>query len=378
MEFVQYNWLYALIGFIIYLIMLSLSRPLKTYYAPQTNNGNYGVKLFFILYVINSVFALWEWDTYHIWDDFIREGQYANFEIWGYEGIYNWLASKTGAHYFLWRFIVWTPACLFIYYTAKRLRILNNNFILALALFAGFAAYTRGMLGHTMLVFGAVLVFDDKSSKFTKLLGILVVGVSYFFHKSMYVNIIFALIALIPFGKRTIVISLVLFPLMTFVARYLVDGIAGGMIDMSMGEGVGGVGDRTLRYVSGEQLEANTRGLIGRTITYTPEYLCLYYLCNRIAFKNYFDNIPNKQVFKYLFRLTFVIFYIASLFAFVDTSSWIYLRFKYMAFFPLIFVLGRVLMLEKKRNYWVRFIIILQLFAIFFKYLLLIRNWMSL
>ena len=111
MEYIQYNWLYSLIGIIIYVVMLYISRPGVTFKYPQHNNNSKGIFIFFFLYIFNSVYGLWEWDTYHSWDDFISAGHYYYFEIDGYEAIYNWLASITGNHYFLWRFIIWTPAC---------------------------------------------------------------------------------------------------------------------------------------------------------------------------------------------------------------------------------------------------------------------------
>ena len=67
--------------------------------------------------------------------------------------------------------------------------------------------------------------------------------------------------------------------------------------------------------------------------------------------------------------------YIASLFAFVETSSFIYSRFKYMAFFPLVFVLAKVWSLEPRTNSWVKSIILLQLFALFYDWAYKIYDW---
>ena len=217
-----------------------------------------------------------------------------------------------------------------------------------------------------MLVLGAVLFMDKKSNTLTKIIGLAIVCVSYYFHKSMYVNIIFAVLALFPFGKKTIIASFIAFPFLTAIATYLIDGIVSGQIDMALGEGVGGVGDETASYASGERMEVNVYGMIKKIIIYIPEYLTLFYLYYKVIVQRIFDKDKKEKVYTYLFRLTYVAIYIASLFYFVETSSWIYERFKYMGFFPLVFVLGAVWSKEKYSSKWIKVIILLQALSILY------------
>lgn len=369
----QYSLSLCLISLFVFLVSIFVAKPQITYRYPQRNNVRKGITAFFLLLMINSVFAFWSEDTYHSWQGFAEANQYLYFKLGGYEEVYNWLATAVGNNYFLWRACIWIPACLFMYWTAKRLDLLNRNFLVAMLLFGSFWAYTRGMLGHTMLLLGAVLFLDKKSGNLMKILGLALVCVSYFFHKSMYVNIIFAVLALFPFGKKTVTISLIAFPFLTTVVTYLVDGISSGQIEMTLGKGVGGVGDRTLLYVSGEQMVSNVFGVIGKFIQCIPQYLTILYLYNKVMVVKIFGGGTN--VYKYLFRLTYVAFYIASLFLFVETSSWIYERFKYMGFFPMVFVLGAVWSRERRLGKWARAIILLQAFAILFFRVVQIKNW---
>lgn len=369
----QYSLSLYLISLFVFLISIFVAKPQITYRNPQRNNVRKGITAFFLLLMINSVFAFWSEDTYHSWQGFAEANRYLYFELGGYEEVYNWLATAVGNNYFLWRACIWIPACLFMYWTAKRLDLLNRNFLVAMLLFGSFLAYTRGMLGHTMLVLGAVLFLDKKSGNLMKILGLALVCVSYFFHKSMYVNIIFAVLALFSFGKKTVTISLIAFPFLTIVVTYLVDGISSGRIEMALGEGVGGVGDRTLLYVSGEQMVSNAFGVIGKFIQCIPQYLTIFYLYNKVMVVKIFG--VGTNVYKYLFRLTYIAFYIASLFLFVETSSWIYERFKYMGFFPMVFVLGAVWSRERRLGKWARAIILLQAFAILFFRVVQIKNW---
>lgn len=360
----QYSWSLLLISIFVYIVSIFVAKPQITYNNPQRNNVKKGTIAFFILLMINSVFAFWAEDTYHSWEGFIVANQYQSFEVLGYEQYYNWLATAVGNDYFLWRACIWIPACLFMYWSAKRLDLLNRNFLVAMLLFGSLLSYTRGMLGHTMLVFGAVLFMDKKSNTLTKIIGLAIVCVSYYFHKSMYVNIIFAVLALFPFGKKTIVASLIAFPFLTIVATYLIDGIVSEQVDMALGEGVGGVGDRTLLYASEERGVFSMLRRIDIIIKIVPEYLTLFYLCNKVMVQKIFEK--KDKVFVYLFRLAYVGFYIASLFYFVDTTFGIYDRFKYMGFFPMVFVLGAVWSKEKYSSKWIKVIILLQALSILY------------
>jgi hypothetical protein len=359
----QYSLQLLLINILFYSICIFIAKPQITYSNPQQNNIKKGMIAFFFMLIINSVFAFWAADTYHSWGDFIIAKLYSNYKMSKYEAIYNWIAGISGNNYFLWRAYIWIPACLLIYYTAKRLDLLNKNFLTVMLLFGSFLAYTRGMLGHSMLIFSIVLLADKEGSSFSKILGLVFFCGSYFFHKSMFINITFALLALFPFEKKSIVISLILFPFLTAVATYLVDGIASGQFDLSFGDGVGGTGDRTALYATQKRTSFTFYGIIGKLIEVIPQYLVIFYLYKKVILQKLFEE---KNIYKYLFRLTYVEFYIASLFFFVETSPWIYERFKYMGFFPMIFVLSAIWSKETSQSKLSKSIILLQTFALLF------------
>lgn len=365
----------------LFLLMFIMANPYKAFVNPQLavkRIPTWQFSFFFLIYALYIIFAFNSSDFYSYWNVFIYAGQFKNYETQGYEQIYNWFADVTG-DYIVWRSVIWGLATILLSFTAIKLNLNFRLFLLTMVFFGlGLNVYTRGILGHAMLLFGAVLLVDRKSNVVTKVIGLALFCVSYFFHKSMYVNIAFALLAFYPLGKKSFVVSLIAFPFLTTVATMLIDGIVSGALDMSFGEGVGGVGDQTAAYASGEKMEVNIFGYIGRIISYLPEYLTLFYLANRVLYKGYFKGIKRERAFTYLFRLTYVAIYIASLFAFVETSDWIYRRFKYMAFFPLPFVLAKVWSLEPKSNSWVKWIILLQVFALFFSWFMKIRTWYEL
>lgn len=368
MLYINYSWRLAIINIFMFIIMLLIAHPWRTYYNPQRNNVHKGIFSFFLLYIFTCVFAFWSSDTYHSWNGFIIDSNYGEL---GYEKVYDYFLYLSGNNYFFWRTLVWVPACLFLFLCAKRLKLLHRNMLLAMILFGAMLSYTRGMLGHAMLLWGIVLLLDKNSDIATKIVGLFFFTVSYYFHKSMFVNIAFAILAFYPLNKKSFIISLVVFPFLTVVASMLIHNIIAGSLDVSFGEGA--AGERAVLYAAGEQLDNTTRLAIGNIIMVIPEYLVLLYLINRVLYKNYFSGIKNEKVFLYLFRLTYISIYVATLFTFVDTSVWIYKRFKYMAFFPLPFVLAKVWSLESRSNLWIKCIILMQLLALFCGWFSLIK-----
>ena len=345
--------------------MLFISKPAVTFSSPQKNNVAKGVGLFFLLYILNSIFSFWEWDTYHSWWGFL-EAQKANYDVWEYEPIYNWLAKITNNNYFLWRTLIWMPACMFVLWVARRLEILNRNFLLSITLFLAFLYCTRNLLGLSMLLFGLALLIDNNSH--AKLWGIAFIIASYFFHKTMYIAILFAVLALFPQNKKSIVILLLLFPLFTMAATYVINNIVSVAWVSSLGVS-GEEGNRVVLYIEKERVESTLFGVLRNVITYFPQYLALFYVTKRIVFNNILEGDKRKKIWYFLCKFSFVCIYVASTFYFTETSYWIYERFKYMGMVPLTFVIAKVWSLESKTNNWVKALILFQLLSLSYRWI---------
>lgn len=358
MFYLNYSSELLLYNILFLLLAIFITKPNITFINPQLNNKEEGSIFFFLLLTLNSIFAFWSADTYHSWDGFIVANQYLFYDIWHYEKIYNWLATVCGNEYFIWRTCIWGPACLFMYITAMKLKILNRNLLVSILLFGFFLSYTRGMLGHTMMLLGAVLFFNNENRRLEKYIGLLIICISFYFHKSMFVNIIFAILATFPLNRKRIKISLILFPFLTIIATRLINNVASGDIDMALGDvEVGNVSSRSQYYASSERASKNLFGHIYQLIEIIPQYLTIFYLYKKVIVQKLFSA---NSIYKYLFQLTYVSFYIASLFYFVETSSAIYDRFKYMGLFPLVFILGKVISMEYHNSKLLKWIIILQ------------------
>lgn len=359
-------------SFVIFLMMFFLVKPCTAfttlYKLNRENLSTNAYHFFFLLYALYIIFAFNSSDFYSYWNSFIYSKLFLSHDILGYEQIYIYLADFFD-NYIVWRCVIWGSAILLFFFTSKKLNIDYRFSMLSIILFGfGLNVYTRGILGHTMLLMGVVLFVDDNSSISKKVLGLILFCLSFIFHKSIFINILFALIAFYPINKKSFILSIFLFPILTTIATILIENIVSGAFSLSFINNTNNVGDVAESYAASENMELTFWGRIGNFIRYFPEYITIFYLANRVLYKKVFNGIKQERLYKYLFRLSYVSIYIASLFAFVETSTWIYLRFKHMAFFPLIFVLAKVFSLEEKSNIWTKSIIFFQFLALFYQW----------
>jgi len=327
-NYTDYSWQMAIVSLLFFAAMVFIAKPWATYAAPQKRIDDHkGVRRFFFWYTLLSVFAFWEYDTYNAATTFYYYNTFLQYEIDDFEAFYNWLAMALHGNYLLWRALVWIPACYFMYAIGKRLRAWDKNLLVVVVLFGAFFAYTRGMLGHAMLLLGLVLTIDSDSHKFVKFVGLLVIFGSYFLHKSIYINMLFAIMALAPLKRKTIIISLCLFPICVTAVTIITNRIAEGDLILTFGDSVGGRSDRSQLYAAAERTVSNANGIIWQVVSLLPQYLAYAYLIKRVVFDDVFKGIEKERIYRYMFRLSYVAMYVASCFYFTEASVWIFSRF---------------------------------------------------
>ena len=361
----NYSWKYALICYMAYFVMLYIAKPLQSYHSPLRNSINVTCRYFFLLVILINVFSFWEYDTYHTWELFENRSFISVYGVEAFEEVYNYLSIVAAGNYFLWRLFVWGSAFLFIYGTAHLLEIRNRHFLTATALFLAFAGYSRVILGCSMLVYGCTAFY--KSERYwKKAIALLIIAASYYFHKSMYVNIAFAIIAIFPISKHSFRTLLILYPFLTATTTYIVNNMSMALMLTGLGSEVGGNSiDGGFSYIEQERSIANLTGLITQIITLAPTYISMFYIARRILQEEVLKADRNKTVITYLFKYSFIAIYIASLFYFTEVLSWIYIRFMNMAVYPLAIALAYIWSMETKKTKWAQSIIIIQLIGLF-------------
>lgn len=355
----------AIYSYLFYILMFMIASPYRNYKKHSFEINSKRIILFFICYALLNVFSFWEYDTYHSWEDFEQSNN-----LYGYEDVYQIIAGYVGNSYFLWRSIIWIPACIFLYKSASILNLVNSKLLLSIVLFGGFIGYTRGMLGFTMLVYGTILLVDS-NNKASQIIGLLIAAISYYFHKSMYVAILFAILALYPIKTNQIKLLLIVFPFLASLTSFFVLKFSDILSGFELSMGVGEAGKSSMvSILSAEKELKNTTGQIMKILEILPQYIILFYIGIQIFKHKIFEDIPHQRTLIFLFRFAFFGFYISSLFYFSDYSNWIYERFKHIAMFPMIIVLAATFFYEKKRNNWMRLVVLYQIVFVFLTHFL--------
>lgn len=362
----NYNPLGVLFTFFIWVIMLWLSAPMVTFQTPISNRGSKNT--FFLLFALVSILGLHRWDTYHVENTFF--GIYDHLEP-----IHEWIrVNLSGERELTYRFIIWGSCVAMYYWLAKKLNCCNRNFCLACTLFLVDSLFPemRGTSGHTLLLLGVVLLIKSEWKKFDIILGIILVVSAFFFHRSIFICHLFAIIALFPFDKKNLILaSWFLFPvLVSLIDKYfssillLLQIYDRGNLDIA--NSVDNYGNSDFSFGA-----FNLVGLITRSFIQAPLFLTFFYLSYKICLKK----IEKDWLYRYLFRWYYICFYVGCLFSYIETSAWLSVRIKAMALFPLPFLITRIWDQEKRATIWTKAIIIIAILSNTLALLMRYNNW---
>ena len=325
---------------LIYLDVLLFLLLLKGWYnvyaghCHVSKNTNHYIYWYFIIVFILSVFGGLDWDYYNTEIqivDFYKHGLTRHLET-----VY-FLIADILPNYIVWRMFVWGLGILIMINTLKRLNTLDQFTCIFLTIFYIFSFYKlRGSLGIAILFWGFSFICCSAKYKRRCILGIMLMLISFFFHKSMVLTLAFmALLPIIPLKKSTLIISLISYPLLvtgiSFFLIYFLSNqfnISNDELELAMKGGA--------LYLSKEAAETTLVGKISNILSYGPIYLALF-----ISFKYFFRAEKHTPPYiKYLLWFWYFATFFASLFIFIDASSWIYIRVLTMAYFPMCIVLG--------------------------------------
>lgn len=364
-----YNPYGVLFTFIIWFLMLLSASPLHTFVSPIRNNSTSRVGLCLFLFIIVSVLGLHRWDTYHI------------LSSEHLEPIHKWLLFDFAENVSLvYRFIVFGGTVCIYYYIAKRLNVYSRNFCLVcvILLVDSMFCEMRGSIGYTLLLFGVVLLGDNRYSKFKivrKTIGVICIIASLFFHRSVFIYAIIALISLIRFDKKgLIIISWIAYPfLITIAIKYFSYILS---IASSLDFGSMRILESVAIYGEGEFSfgQFNLVGRITRFITKSASYLVFIYLTYKLCFKS----IKLEPIYHYLFRWYYICVYVGSILSSMDINSWLGVRISVMSLYSVPFVLAKIWQNETKATMWTKMIIVCGFVGNILSFFIRYRDWHNL
>lgn len=250
-----------------------------------------------------------------------------SFERTHLETFYYWLIQVLPADYFAWRFTVWGLAGFFWIQTVKNLKQ-NVHFAGLMFLLIVFFLFVGGRqaLCFSVLYYALTIYYKKGVYQFKNaIIFLILITCSYFLHKTAIVYILIMFISMLPLGKRTLLLSLILFPVIykifdslsyLFISEYSAFNEESATSMES--------------YMEGENITANFNGLIQLTIARTPIFFLLFYSIWKIYFKK--DTLSNTYLT--LLRMTFILIYISYLFTGRNISAYIAPRFWDASLFP--------------------------------------------
>lgn len=352
-----------LLNAIIFIILLYGFLP--TYNAQYKNHSlKYGETPNFIFYgfflILLSVLGFSDVDFFGYYQSYaaIRHG--FNSKI--VEPFYNFLSGIL-PNYFLWRLVVWGTAAILMLKTLKKLPV-NTVYVLTfITLFYVFSFYKlRNALGFSVMFYGATLALTSHHKYGKRIIGIVLIALSFYLHKSMIISMALLSVYFIKFSKARINISLIAWPFLLGAVTLLLNSVVSGEL---FGSDDQGFASKAVGYASGEAMQSNLNGQIRLAFENLAIIFPLAYMTWKIVYKK----IAIPKVINFFYKYWYVTCYIAYLFAFQDSSSWIYIRFNTMAYFPMCVVLGWYFTFYR-RNVWQKAILIAALipyaFSIFY------------
>ncbi len=364
--YAQYSGKLGLICFVIYLWMLFRYR--KAYFGTMSDSRNYGFILFLI--VLFSTFNFVQYDTYHYawsYDVMIKENNPRGVEVF-----YFWLVQVLPKSYLLWRFVIWGSAAVLIVLTAKRLNLNSEvlGFMIPLFFLTHFSG-TRDSLGFSLMIFSAVLFVQslEKKKALTIALGIIGVWASFYLHKSMFVFIGFLVLAFfLPMNKKTIIISLILFPILYTLASSLSGRIMSFEMFNKQQE------EFMQRYMEQKANSLNSVGLITKVFEKGSLVLFIMLVVKRM----FYDKIVSTKAHLFVFKYAYLMIYISFLFLGQDTSVWVSSRSLHAGMFALVLCASHCFDLrytEKRTNLEKVSFVLMLVFTIWGQISFIIKNW---
>lgn len=253
---------------------------------------------------------------------------------WHMEDFYVWLWDTVGRNYPAWRVVVWGASTILLLLSIRRLNVnlYFASFIFVITQWFYFGTM-RNMLGFMAMFYGVILIFTrDKIMRKTVevTFGILLIIASIFFHRSMFAYVIFLSLALIPFGKRTMGIGLIVYPFL-YMSVYALSKY----VMLYIGADEESVNHADV-YLKAEQVTTRMQ-TFNNIITFGSYAYLIWIIVKNDAKKTAAVKMP--YIYQFLTRYSYLMMYAAALFFMQIAGSWMYIRFIGCGTVSLMFVL---------------------------------------
>ena len=283
------------------------------------------------------------------------------------EPFYYWLINFLPHNYYIWRCIVWGTAAILLIATFKRLGInaTSAGLLFPLLLLQQFTV-TRGCLGIALFLYAISFLFNPAAHKYLSyIFAIIGCGLSLFLHQSLPLFVIIAILALIPINKSVFILSVLLFPVIRAgIVPYVFDVLSSDII-------MEDTASFAQRYFEADKSVANINGILRLCLEYVPRILIIIVLVKEYVF----GKIKEPKYIVFLFKYSYILFYIALLFLGQEISSFISSRTIHIMSFSLTIVGAYYMTINKTRPLMLKFSIIFFIISDMYSFIYSIYKW---
>ena len=298
---------------------------------PSSRDYSKSKRLVFILSVtLFTITCFITGDFYH-YQELVHNYDFSIVDANHGEPIYGVIIRIINQNYLLFRVIVWGGA-LFLLSRAllclglddyKVLYYLTASYILTFS-------YARATLAFSVYFLGiALMCTPHHKNVIVRIIGVVLVGISYLFHHSMVIAIAITPIIFVPFNRRTIILGLFLIPLFFALFSNLINSILTNGVFLDNEE----LAEQISFYAERSTDAINWKGLIYELSNYATFLLPVFLITYSAFFKN-------KNAFPFyinvFFKIAFTLALVAIMFLFLDIEGKVFFyRVLFMTFIPL-------------------------------------------
>lgn len=182
------------------------------------------IKVAIALCFVFCLFSFWgaDWFGYLSYFEWAKSGFIEQVPM---ESFYLWLIDEVCTNYMQFRMIVWGLALVLFIFTLRRLKL---NMGLALFFFCCiyliYFSYARATLAMTLIFAGYSLLWEHNGKIVlrNRIIGLLLIGLSFFCHKSAVLGIAAVAMALVvkKWGRNGVILVLLSFPLLVLAMKF--------------------------------------------------------------------------------------------------------------------------------------------------------------
>lgn len=326
------------LNFVLLLLLLYWFKPVyygKIAFLSKRSNSTKQFIYYGVVLLTLSVFGFYDLDFYSYFNAFILYRNGGKSEAM--EPIYQCLIEVI-PNYFLWRLLIWGVSLILMCKTIKRLQLNAETTLIFVTLLYVFSFYKlRNTLGFSIFFWGIALFQTPRESIKTleQFIGICLVGLSYFFHKSMVLTIVMLIPCVLSFSKLQVTCLLFAWPFFITVVTFLLNYIT--TINISEFSDDMNFISKAVSYASAQgDSDANLFGIIQSSLMHVSVLLPLLYITLELVYRRV--PIPKRLIVFY--KLWFISTYVAYLFAMQEASRWLLIRIHTMGIFPMCIILG--------------------------------------